>query len=61
MWVLSLGREDPPAEGNSNAFQYSCPENALDKGAWWAIVHEVTKEWDVTESLSVHTHIHPHI
>ena len=48
-WVLSLGREDPPGEGNSNALQYSCPENSLDKGTWWATVHKVTKEWDTTE------------
>ena len=28
-----------PAEGNNNPFQYSCLENLMDKGAWWAAVH----------------------
>ena len=30
-------------EGNGNPLQYSCLENTMDRGAWWAIVHEVTK------------------
>ena len=30
-------------EGNSNPFQYFCLENPTDRGAWWAIVHGVTK------------------
>ena len=32
-----------PGEGNGNPLQYSCPENSMDGGAWWAIVHGVTK------------------
>ena len=36
-----LGRS--PGEGNGNPLQYSCLENSTDEGAWWAIVHEVTK------------------
>ena len=32
-----------PGEGNGNPFQYSCLENLMDKGAWLAIVHRVTK------------------
>ena len=32
-----------PGEGNGNPFQYSCLKNAMDRGAWWAIVHGVTK------------------
>ena len=32
-----------PREGNSNPFQCSCLDNPMDRGAWWAIVHEVTK------------------
>ena len=31
-------------EGNGNPFQYSCLEHPMDRGAWWAIVHGVTKE-----------------
>ena len=30
-------------EGNGNALQYSCLENPMDAGAWWAAVHGVTK------------------
>ena len=30
-------------EGNSNPLQYSCLENSMDTGAWWAIVHGVTE------------------
>ena len=35
-WVLSLGQEDSPGEGNGNPLQYSCLENPMDGGAWWA-------------------------
>ena len=30
-------------EENGNPFQYSCLENPVDRGAWWAIVHGVSK------------------
>ena len=30
-----------PGEGNGNPFQYSCLENPMDRGAWWATVHGV--------------------
>ena len=40
------GSETSPEEGNGNPLQYSCLGNSLDKRAWWAIVHEVTKESD---------------
>ena len=32
-----------PGEGNGNPFQYSCLENLMDRGAWWAPVHGVTR------------------
>ena len=32
-----------PGEGNGNLLQYSCLENPMDGGAWWATVHGVTK------------------
>ena len=32
-----------PGEGNGNPLQYSCLENSVDTGAWWDIVHGVTK------------------
>ena len=43
MWVQSLGWEDI-LEKDDNSFQYSCLGNPRDRGAWWAIVSEVTKE-----------------
>ena len=30
-------------EGNGTPFQYSCLKNPMDRGAWWATVHEVAK------------------
>ena len=32
-----------PGEGNGNPLQYSCLENPMDRGAWWATVHMVAK------------------
>ena len=43
--VQSMGREDPPGEGNGNPLQYSCLENPTDRGAWWATVHGVANSW----------------
>ena len=37
-----------PGEGNGNPLQYSCLENPMDRGAWWATVCGVTKESDTT-------------
>ena len=34
-----------PEEGNGYPLQYSCLENPMDRGAWQAIVHGVTKSW----------------
>ena len=42
-WVWSLGWEDSPGEGNGNPLQYSCLENPMYGGAWWATVHGVAK------------------
>ena len=32
-----------PGVGNGNPLKYSCLENFMDRGAWWAIVHRATK------------------
>ena len=37
-----------PGEGNGNPLQYSYLGNPMDRGAWWATVHRVTKESDTT-------------
>ena len=39
--IPELGRS--PGEGNGNPFQYSCLENPMDGGAWWATVHRVAE------------------
>ena len=39
--ILVLGRF--PGEGNGNPPQYSCLENPMDRGTWWATVHGVAK------------------
>ena len=44
--VPELGRS--PGEGNDNPLQYSHLENAVNRGAWQATVHEVTREADGT-------------
>ena len=41
--VLSLGQEDPMEEEMATPLQYSCLENPMDRGAWQATVHGVTK------------------
>ena len=32
-------------EGNGNPLQYSCLENSMNGGAWWATIHRVAKSW----------------
>ena len=39
--IPELGRS--PGEANGNQLQYSCLENPMDRGAWWATVHGVPK------------------
>ena len=41
-------------DGNGNPLQYSCLENPMDRGAWWAIVHGVAKSWTQLKQLSTH-------
>ena len=41
-------------EGNGTPLQYSCLENPMDGGAWWAAVHGVAEESDTTERLHFH-------
>ena len=50
--VLGLGRS--PGEGNGKPLQYSCLENPMDRGAWWATVHACgCKELDLTGRLTL--------
>ena len=41
--IPGLGRS--PGEGNGNPLKFYCLENPMDRGAWWATVHGVTKSW----------------
>ena len=51
---LILGLERSPGEGNGNPLQCSCLENPMDRGAWWATVHEVQR---VRHNWATNTHI----
>ena len=60
---LSLipGSGRSPGEGNDNPLQYSCLENSMDRGAWWATVHGVAKSHhDWATNTQPHPHPHPH-
>ena len=48
--IPELGRSS--GERNGNPLQYSCLENSTDRGAWWATVHGVMKESDMTKQLN---------
>ena len=48
--ITGSGRS--PGEGNGNPLQYSCLENSMDGGAWWATVHGATKSQIQLTSLS---------
>ena len=56
--IPGLGRS--PEEGNGNPLKYSCLENSMDRGAWWAIVHGVTKSQTWLNKSHSHTHTHTH-
>ena len=44
-------------EGNGNPLQYSCLENPMDRGAWWATVQRVAKNWtQLSEFADIHAH-----
>ena len=44
-WCSIPGLRRSPEEGNGNLLQYSCLENSIDRGAWWATVHGVANSW----------------
>ena len=48
--IPGLGRT--PGEGNDNPLQYSCLDNPMDRGAWWATVHSVAKSQTPLKQLS---------
>ena len=50
--ILGLGRS--PGGGHGNPLQYSCLENPLDRGAWWATVHRVTESQTRLSDVAQH-------
>ena len=42
---LISGSGRSPGEGSGNRLQYSCLENPMDRGTWWAVVHRIAKSW----------------
>ena len=51
--IPGLGRSSEG--GNGTPLQYSCLENPMDRGAWWATVHGVTKS---RTQPSMHAHMY---
>ena len=45
-------------EGNGTPLQYSCLENPMDGGAWWAAVHGVTEGWARLSDFTFTFHFH---
>ena len=45
-------------EGNGTPLQYSCLENLMDRGAWWAAVHGVAKSWTRLSDSTFTFHFH---
>ena len=69
MCIQSLGQEDPLekgiaslssilGEGNGTLLQYSCLENPMDGGAWWATVHGVAKSQTRLSNFIFTFHFH---
>ena len=52
-WLIP-GLGQSPGEGNGYPLQYSGLENSMDKGAWRAIVHGVTKSWTLLSKFHFH-------
>ena len=52
----SLGRS--PGEGNGYLLEYSCLENPMDRGAWWATVHGIAMSQTRLTDLHFHSHIY---
>ena len=55
---LIPGSEISPGKWNGNPLQYSCLEDPMNRGAWWATIHGVANSQ--TQLSDFHTHIHTH-
>ena len=54
--IPGLGRS--PGGGHGNPLQYSCLENSMARGAWWAAVHGVAKSWTRLSDFTFTFHFH---
>ena len=52
---LVSARYTAPGEGNGNPLWYSCLENSMNTGAWWATAHRVAKSWTWLNGEHTHT------
>ena len=55
IFIILGGRS---GEANGTRLQYSCLENPMDEGAWWAAVHGVTKSWTRLSDFTFTFHFH---
>ena len=53
---LIPGSGRSPGGGHGNPLQYSCLENPMDRGAWWATVHRVVKSRTRLKQLNMHAY-----
>ena len=56
---LIPGSGRSPGKGNGYPLQYSCLENVVDRGTWWATVRGVTKSWTQLSDLTILTFHRP--
>ena len=57
-WVQIPGSGRAPGEGNGTPLQYSCLEDPMDEGAWWATVHGVAKSQTRLSDFTFAFHFH---
>ena len=55
---LAAALEVGVGEGNGTPLQYSCLENPMDRGAWWAAVHGVAKSQTGISNFTFTFHVH---
>ena len=53
-WVRSLGREDPLEKGRTAHSSILAQGNPMDRGAWRAMVHGITKSWTCLSDYHLH-------
>ena len=56
-WELDPWVRRSPRRGQGNPLPYSCLKNPMDRGAWQATAHGVTKSWTQLKCLSMHAQL----